>query len=92
MLGGNWEWTKSDYFSKRMFHPSYNHSHDKLNQFGVLKGGSFYSHQELMYPAFRGKDIPFCRHDEMGFRCVKEIPLPLLRKVNKKTIENKAIY
>ncbi|MCE5039730.1 MULTISPECIES: formylglycine-generating enzyme family protein [Mammaliicoccus] len=92
MLGGNWEWTKSDYFSKRMFHPSYNHNHDKLNQFGVLKGGSFYSHQELMYPAFRGKDIPYCRHDEMGFRCVKEIPLPLLRKENKKPIENKAIY
>lgn len=45
-----------------------------------------------MYPAFRGKDIPFCRHDEMGFRCVKEIPLPLLRKANKKPIENKAIY
>ncbi|MDT3960062.1 SUMF1/EgtB/PvdO family nonheme iron enzyme [Staphylococcus kloosii] len=92
MLGGNWEWTKSDYFSKRMFYPSFTHNHEKFNQFGVLKGGSFYSHPEQMYPSFRGKDIPFCRHDEMGFRCVKEIPLPLLRKENNNVINNKAIY
>lgn len=92
MTGGSWEWTKSDYFTRRQFHPGYSNDHLKFNRYSVLKGGSFFSHPGLMYSAFRGKDIPFCRHDEMGFRCVKEIPVHLLRKCHKKPIENKAIY
>jgi gamma-glutamyl hercynylcysteine S-oxide synthase len=93
MVGNTWEWTKSDFITRRMFHPNLtNQSVNKINSYAVLKGGSFFSHPGLMYPSFRGKDIPFCRHNEMGLRCVKNIPLHLLRKAIGKPITNKAIY
>lgn len=95
MVGNTWEWTKSDLSTRRNFHPIL---HDKLDtklnrhSFAVLKGGSFFSLPGIMYPSFRGKDIPFCRHNEMGFRCVKSIPLHKLRRDIGQPITNKAVY
>ena len=95
MIGNHWEWTKSDLSTKRVFHPIFHDKQDKdLNRhsFAVLKGGSFFSVPGLMYPSFRGKDIPFCRHNEMGFRCVKSIPIHQIRKDIGKPLTNKAVY
>ncbi|MGN7300402.1 SUMF1/EgtB/PvdO family nonheme iron enzyme [Ferdinandcohnia sp. SAFN-114] len=93
MVGNNWEWTRSDYVTRRNFHPMLkNATKNNAHEFAVLKGGSFFSDIGLMYPSFRGKDIPFCRHNEMGIRCVVNIPLHLLRKENEGPIINKAIY
>jgi gamma-glutamyl hercynylcysteine S-oxide synthase len=93
MVGNTWEWTRSDFKTRRIFSPSFKDYPIKGgNLFAVLKGGSFYSHPGLMFPSFRGKDIPFCRHNEMGFRCVKNIPIHLLRSSLNQPITNKAIY
>ena len=75
MVGNTWEWTRSDFKTRRMFHPVWESTQTKANAFAVLKGGSFYSHPGLMFPSYRAKDIPFCRHNEMGIRCVKNIPV-----------------
>jgi gamma-glutamyl hercynylcysteine S-oxide synthase len=92
MVGNHWEWTRSDLLTGREFHPGFSNKQSKHHAFAVLKGGSFFSLPGLMYPSFRGKDIPFCRHNEMGFRCVKNIPIYTLRKAIGKPITNTAIY
>ncbi|WP_461202904.1 formylglycine-generating enzyme family protein [Anoxybacillus sp. TBDG-1] len=92
MVGNTWEWTRSDFKTRRMFHPVWESTQTKANAFAVLKGGSFYSHPGLMFPSYRAKDIPFCRHNEMGIRCVKNIPVYLIQRALKKPITNKAIY
>lgn len=93
MVGNQWEWTKSDYITRRNYHPMLeNAAENNAHKFAVLKGGSFFSEVGLMYPSFRGKDIPFCRHNEMGIRCVVNIPIQILRKSIGSPIINKAIY
>lgn len=95
MVGNHWEWTRSDLATRRQFHPIFNNKMDKESKrhaFAVLKGGSFFSMPGLMYPSFRGKDIPFCRHNEMGFRCVKNIPIHKIRKSIGKPLTNRAVY
>lgn len=92
MVGNTWEWTRSDFATGRAFMPSLSDDKGPWNQYAVLKGGSFISIPVLMFPSFRTKDIPFCRHNEMGIRCVKNIPIHLLRKAIGKPITNTAIY
>lgn len=93
MIGGTWEWTRSELKTKRAFHPIFeNVPFNSVNSFAVLKGGSFFSHPGLMFPSFRAKDIPFCRHNEMGIRCVKNIPVYKIRESINGPITNKAIY
>ncbi len=41
--------------------------------FAVLRGGAWSSIPELTTTVFRGKDILTDRHNEIGFRCVKEM-------------------
>lgn len=93
MIGNHWEWTRSDLSTGRLFQPMLvNQNEKKHHTFAVLKGGSFASLPGLMFPSFRGKDIPFCRHNEMGFRCVKNIPIYKIRKAIGKPITNTALY
>ncbi|MED3932864.1 formylglycine-generating enzyme family protein [Priestia megaterium] len=93
MIGGTWEWTRSELKTKRNFHPNFKDApFNPINNFAVLKGGSFYSHPGLMFPSYRAKDIPFCRHNEMGIRCVKNIPIYKIAQSIKKPITNKAVY
>ncbi|MGW8754697.1 formylglycine-generating enzyme family protein [Bacillus wiedmannii] len=92
MVGNHWEWTRSDLLTGRQFQPVFANKETKHHDFAVLKGGSFFSIPGLMYPSFRGKDIPFCRHNEMGFRCVKNIPIHIIRKAIGKPITNTALY
>jgi gamma-glutamyl hercynylcysteine S-oxide synthase len=73
MVGNCWEWTKSDLASGGPFSPSLLSRRDEPVSV-VLKGGSWSSQPGLMFPSFRGQDAPFCRHDEIGFRCVKQVP------------------
>ncbi|EGK14938.1 formylglycine-generating enzyme family protein [Kroppenstedtia eburnea] len=92
MVGNTWEWTRSDFSTGRAFLPSLANNENQRNKFATLKGGSFISAPGLMFPSFKTKDIPFCRHNEMGIRCVKNIPIHLLRKALGKPITNTAIY
>lgn len=92
MIGNTWEWTRSDFITGRAFLPSLADDTNRVNRYAVLKGGSFFSVPGLMFPSFRTKDIPFCRHNEMGFRCVKEIPVHVLRRAIGKPLTNTAIY
>ncbi|MFD2614744.1 SUMF1/EgtB/PvdO family nonheme iron enzyme [Paenibacillus gansuensis] len=92
MVGNHWEWTRSDFLTRRNFTPALVNHETKENAYAVLKGGSFYSHPGLMFPSFRGKDIAFCRHNEMGIRCVVNIPINKLRKALGKPFKNKTIY
>ncbi|MGM0807447.1 MAG: SUMF1/EgtB/PvdO family nonheme iron enzyme [Bacillota bacterium] len=93
MVGNHWEWTCSDWSTRRHISPAVGknllHSH---HDDGVLKGGSFSSLPGLLYPSYRGRDALFCRHNEMGIRCVKNIPINLLRKAINKPLTNTAIY
>ncbi|WP_145407931.1 SUMF1/EgtB/PvdO family nonheme iron enzyme [Paenibacillus xylanexedens] len=92
MTGNHWEWTRSELMTKRAFIPAFEQKEKRLQSMAVLKGGSFTSLPGLMFSAFRGKDIPFCRHNEMGIRCVKNIPIQVIRKALKQPIRNTAIY
>lgn len=92
MTGNHWEWTRSELMTKRAFFPAFEEKEKRFQSMAVLKGGSFTSLPGLMFSAFRGKDIPFCRHNEMGIRCVKNIPLQLIRKAIKQPIRNTAMY
>ncbi|MBM7716085.1 formylglycine-generating enzyme required for sulfatase activity [Bacillus thermophilus] len=95
MIGNHWEWTRSDLETRREFHPIFNDKmgkDSKRHAFAVLKGGSFFSMPGLMYPSYRGKDIPFCRHNEMGFRCVRNIPINKIRRAIGRPLTNKAVY
>lgn len=92
MTGNHWEWTRSELITKGAFIPAFEEKEKRLQSMAVLKGGSFTSLPGLMFSAFRGKDIPFCRHNEMGIRCVKNIPIHLVRKALKQPIRNTAIY
>lgn len=75
MTGNYWGWTRSELMTKRVFFPAFEEKEKRFQSMAVLKGGSFTSLPGLMFSAFRGKDIPFYRHNEMGIRCVKNIPL-----------------
>lgn len=93
MVGNHWEWTCSDWSTRRFFSPVVGRSltNDQHHHSAVLKGGSFTSLPGLMYPSYRGRDAAFCRHNEMGIRCVKNIPIHVIRKALGKPITNTAI-
>ncbi|KAA0755802.1 formylglycine-generating enzyme family protein [Bacillus sp. AR2-1] len=94
MVGNHWEWTSSDWSTRRYFSPGIGRqfSKDQHHTSAVLKGGSFSSLPGLLYPSYRGRDAAYCRHNEMGIRCVKNIPIHKLRKALGQPITNKAIY
>ncbi len=91
MVGNAWEWTRSESASGRAASPSAIPRGAKT--FGVvLKGGSWSSLPGLMYPSYRGRDAMFCRHNEIGFRCVVNIPIAVLREGGLGEVRNTAIY
>ncbi|MGW9370313.1 formylglycine-generating enzyme family protein [Streptomyces xanthophaeus] len=74
MSGNCWEWTASA-FSGQPAVPG-DGSRDALEvvydptSYAVIKGGAWTSLPEQVSPAFRGRDLLFDRHFEIGFRCV----------------------
>lgn len=78
MCGNVWEWTRTELSSRGPFSPALD-DRRKHPVSVVIKGGCWASLPGQLYPSFRGQDAPFCRHDEIGFRCVRQIPIPILR-------------
>lgn len=72
MVGNCWEWTKSDALTRRFFTPSQKIAASRMLAV-TLKGGAWSSLPGLMFPSYRGRDAPTCRHNEIGFRCVKNL-------------------
>lgn len=77
--GNCWEWTSTELRTRGPFSPTIERflgGHSSV----VLKGGCWSSLPGQLYPSFRGQDAAFCRHDEIGFRCVVNLPSALIRK------------
>jgi iron(II)-dependent oxidoreductase len=78
MVGNCWEWTRSELTSRGPYSPTIaDRRPDPMSV--VVKGGCWASLPGQLYPSFRGQDAPFCRHDEIGFRCSRQIPIVTLR-------------
>jgi formylglycine-generating enzyme required for sulfatase activity len=78
-LAGNvWEWTASS-FAGPMFSPLAE-DRDALDiiydqrSYVVIKGGTWSALPEQVSSAFRGRDLAYDRHFEIGFRCVCSCP------------------
>ncbi len=75
MSGNCWEYTKTNYFSRKDMNPHFKdldpvafmQDHDA---FPIIKGGSWTSIAALTSAPFTGKDLLTDRHNEIGFRCV----------------------
>ncbi len=79
MVGNAWEWTRSDLKTGGPFSPSkLSRSNEPISV--VIKGGSWSSQPGMMFPSFRGQDAPFCRHDEIGFRCSRPLSRAALHR------------
>jgi iron(II)-dependent oxidoreductase len=79
MSGNCWEWTKSELRGGGPYSPTIDRYLPGTTSV-VIKGGAWASLRGQLYPAFRGQDAPFCRHDEIGFRCVRQIPFAVLKR------------
>lgn len=78
MSGNCWEWTSSELRTRGPFSPTISRFLPETTSV-ILKGGCWSSMEGQLYPSFIGQDAPFCRHDEIGFRTVFNIPRALLR-------------
>lgn len=77
--GNCWEWTGSELRTRGPFSPTIERFLDGTTSV-VIKGGCWSSLPGQLYPSFRGQDAPFCRHDEIGFRCAINLPRALVRR------------
>jgi len=91
LVGNAWEWTRSESETGRFYSPSLRPQGFRTKG-PVLKGGAWSSLPGLMFPSYRGRDAPFCRHSEIGFRCVRNLPIKILRKAGLPTTRNTAVY
>jgi iron(II)-dependent oxidoreductase len=78
MAGNVWEWTRTNFFSKKDMDPFFKRRHpvEFMNRpaaFAVIRGGCFTSLPEMLRGYYRGKDLITDRHCEIGFRCVVEM-------------------
>jgi gamma-glutamyl hercynylcysteine S-oxide synthase len=93
LVGNAWEWTRSELKTGRYYSPTLHSRRAGERISVVIKGGAWSSLPGMMFPSYRGQDAPFCRHDEIGFRCVKQLPMPLLHEAGLgHHIRNTAIY
>lgn len=75
MSGNVWEWTKTNFYSKKDMDPHFkgkplNYYTNKPAAFPVIRGGCCTSVPEMLKTFYRGKDLLTDRHFEIGFRCV----------------------
>ena len=91
MVGNAWEWTKTDSRTGQFFTPS-SQSRSTRAVSVVLRGGAWSSVPGMMYPSYRGQASPMCRHNEIGFRCVKNLPLRVFREAGLGRVRHSGIY
>lgn len=75
MSGNVWEWTKTNFYSKKDMDPNFKNRSlsyytNKPAAFPVIRGGCCTSLPEMLKTFYRGKDLLTDRHFEIGFRCV----------------------
>lgn len=90
MVGNAWEFTSTDYDTGYGFSPA-SESRTGRAPAVVLKGGSWTSMPGQMFPSYWGQDAPFCRHNEIGFRCVANLPSKALQ-TDESFYYNTALY
>ncbi|PLR76620.1 hypothetical protein CU633_14810 [Bacillus sp. V3-13] len=78
MVGNCWEYTSTNYYTGEEMDPNF--IEQDVSQFiqdetayVVIKGGAWSSIPDMVSTWFRGKDLLTDRHNEIGFRCVKNI-------------------
>lgn len=77
MIGNTWEWTRTNYYSRKPMSPFFKHREpvefmNRPDAFAVIRGGCFTSIPQMLRAYYRGKDLLTDRHCEIGFRCVIE--------------------
>lgn len=94
MVGNAWEWTRSNRHDRLAFVPSMlEEAIAERKTIGVvIKGGSWSSIPDLMFPSYRGQDSPLCRHNEIGFRGVRNMPYKSVDSINRAGRRNTAVY
>lgn len=78
MAGHVWEWTRTNFLSRRDMDPFFKGRHvldftNRVEAFPVIRGGCWSSIPEMLRASYRGKDLLTDRHFEIGFRCVVEL-------------------
>ncbi|GAB3070500.1 formylglycine-generating enzyme family protein [Salinicoccus sesuvii] len=78
MVGNNWEYTSTNFYSKQPMMPNFKDLDptqfiEDEEGYPVLKGGAWSSIPDLVSCWYRGKDLLTDRHFEIGFRCVKNL-------------------
>lgn len=89
--GNAWEWTKTDAATGRFFTPSLKVAARRMAAV-TLKGGAWSSLPGLLFPSYRGRDAPTCRHNEIGLRCVRNTSYRALRRTGHTSRRNTAVY
>lgn len=75
MIGNVWEWT-ADWYSEEYYgkSPEHNPTGFLTGTRRVLRGGSWINEPTNARSALRDMDYPTNRYDNIGFRCVQDIP------------------
>ena len=79
MSGNVWEITRTNFFSRGDMSPFFKgrtaiEFMNRPEAFHVLRGGTWTSPSVCCTTFYRGKDLLTDRHNEVGFRCVYDIP------------------
>ncbi|HSR93949.1 MAG TPA: SUMF1/EgtB/PvdO family nonheme iron enzyme [Solirubrobacterales bacterium] len=74
-VGQAWEWTSSDFLAYPGFEPFPYREYSAVffgDTYKVLRGGSWATHRDLLWPSFRNWDLPQRRQIFSGFRCARD--------------------
>lgn len=79
MAGNVWEITRTNFFSRNDMSPFFKGRRgpefmNRPEAFHVLRGGTWTSPPVCLTTFYRGKDLLTDRHNEVGFRCVYDVP------------------
>ncbi len=79
MAGNVWEITRTNFFSRADMSPFFKGRRgpefmNRPEAFHVLRGGTWTSPPVCLATFYRGKDLLTDRHNEVGFRCVYDVP------------------
>jgi formylglycine-generating enzyme required for sulfatase activity len=93
MVGNCWEWTKTLSATGRAYTPALALRLKPKETVPVtIRGGAWTSLPSMMWPSFRSRDSPFDRHNEIGFRPVKNLPFDVLQGAGVGKLRHSAVY
>ncbi len=65
------DWYGADYYESS---PAHNPKGPSSGQYRVLRGGSWDDEPDLVRSAYRNRNTPTNRNDDIGFRCAQDVP------------------